>query len=233
MTCAPIALVALLLAQHGAQAAGAQDRIALGDVLVLRPSADEPGQIPYVHVFKADRGARNGQYLLVTTTESREDHTMRQPGAIGAAEYHLLGTVGALPEVDVLGLHYVKVRGDRKAAFERFVAQKLHPAVANLRPDLRILYYKPVSGQTGGSYLAVFALTKESRDRYWPGGSDSDELRAAFSPALTELATELRTYLVEGSYAADPNLAAAVFESREWSDFVLVTAGSPPPRRPR
>ena len=105
---------------------------------------------------------------------------------------------------------------------------------ANLdRPDLRILYYKPISGSTGGNYLAVFALTQASRDKYWPGGADSDQLRDAFSSDLAELRTELITYLVEGSYAADSNLAAAVFESREWTDFVLVSAGAPPPRPKR
>ena len=69
----------------------------------------------------------------------------------------------------------------------------------------------------------MFALTRESRDKYWPGGSDSDELRAAFSPAVRELTKELSTYLVEGSYAADPKLAAAVYESRDWTDFVLIS----------
>lgn len=233
MTCVPIALVALSLALGGSQNTSPQDRITLGEVLVFRLSPEEPGQIPYVHVLKADRGSRQGHYLLLTTTETRADYQQRQPGAVGAAEYHLLSPerIGALPEVEVIGVHYVRVRPGRNEAFERFVDQKLHPAVSNLRPDLRILYYKPVGGETGGRYLAVFALTKESRDKYWPAGSDSDELRAAFSPAVTELTTELRTYLVEGTYAADPKLAAAVFESREWTDFVLVSAGLPPPRR--
>ena len=101
--------------------------------------------------------------------------------------------------------------------------------MANLRPDLRLLYYKPVSGNTRGSYLAVFALTRGSRDKYWPGGSDSSELRDAFSPTVRALTKELSTYLVEGSFAADPALAAAVYESREWTDFVLIQPM--PPRR--
>jgi len=33
---------------------------------------------------------------------------------------------------------------------------------------------------------------------------------------------ELNTYLVEGSALTDPRFAAAVFESRTWTDFVLV-----------
>jgi hypothetical protein len=36
------------------------------------------------------------------------------------------------------------------------------------------------------------------------------------------LTTELVTYLVEGSALTDPKFAAAVFESRTWTDFVLV-----------
>ena len=120
--------------------------------------------------------------------------------------YHLLSPdkVGPLPPVDVLGIHFTKVRPDRRDAFERFVAEKLHPAVGNLRPDLRVLYYKLAGGTDASNYIALFALTKASRDKYWPKGADSDELRAAFSPSVRALTKELSTYLVEGSYAADP-----------------------------
>ena len=124
----------------------------------------------------------------------------------------------------MLGIHYIKVRPDRREAFERFVAEKIHPAVGNLRPDLRLLYYKAVRGPDAGNYITVFALTRVSRDKYWPGGSDSDDLRAAFKP-VQGLTTELITYLVEGSALTDPKFAAAVYESREWSDFVLMPPG--------
>jgi len=100
------------------------------------------------------------------------------------------------------------------------VRSTLHPAVGNLRPDLRILYYRDANAP--GSYVALFALTRGSRDKYWPGGSDSDELRSAFKP-VQGLTAELQTYLVDGSYLADPKFAAAVYESRDWSDFVLVS----------
>jgi hypothetical protein len=174
------------------------------------------------HLFTADRGSRRGQQVLVSTRAGAD----KTPGG---AVYHLLSpkTAGALPEVDVLGMHYVKVRPERRDAFERFIAEKVHPAVANLRPDLRVLYYKAVSGPDAGNYVALFALTRASRDKYWPKGADSDDLRAAFSPAVRELTKELSTYLIEGSYAADPKLAAAVYESREWTDFVLVAPGKP------
>jgi hypothetical protein len=168
------------------------------------------------HLFTADRGSHKGQYVLVSSTVAKA------PAGGASTVYTLLSpsTTGALPQVDVLGMHYLKVRPERREAFETFVADKLHPTVGNLRPDLRILYYK--DAKEPNTYVALFALTKSSRDKYWPGGSDSDDLRAAFSPAVKALTTELASYLVEGSYATDPKLAAAIYESREWTDFVLV-----------
>ena len=65
-----------------------------------------------------------------------------------------------LTRVDVLGIQYMKLQPDRLEAFDRFVAEKLLPAVGNLRPDLRLLYYKPVRGEEAGNYITVFALTK-------------------------------------------------------------------------
>jgi hypothetical protein len=188
------------------------------------PKRPEPGVA--VHVFQGDRGSHKGQHALVWTVdtlERRRGVPNLGSGVASHVEYHLLApdTVGTLPEVDVLGLHFADVRPDRVEAFERFVGQTLHPAVGNLRPDLRILYYKAVPGTSGGTYVALFALTRASRDKYWPGGSDSDELRAAFKP-VQGLTKELSTYLVDGSYLADPKFAAAVFESRQWADFVLV-----------
>jgi hypothetical protein len=248
-------------------------RMKLSEVLVvnvpdLKPDADTKAFEQYVltqvapawkknapgmelHLVRADRGSRTGQYMLAWTTDTRERRNAYAAVSGGSPftpelrtkvgdfrpgfqpfinsggqyhEYHLVSPekAGTLPDVEILGIHYTKVRPDRRAAFETFVAEKLHPAVANLRPDIRVLYYKSVRGTDEGNYLAVFALTSASRDKYWPGGSDSDALRAAFSPAIRELATELRTYLVEGSYADNPKLAAAVYESREWTDFVLI-----------
>jgi hypothetical protein len=62
-------------------------------------------------------------------------------------------------------------------------------------------------------------VTKASRDKYWPNGSDSDALKAAFTPAVKALATELQTYLVDGSFGV--GMTAAVFESKEWADWVV------------
>jgi hypothetical protein len=207
-------------------------KMRLGEVLAMVPFDAAPPPMADGVVFQADRGGRKGQYLVVTKSAA----TAGSAAAGGrASEYRLLSpqTVGTLPDVDVLGIHYLKVRSERAEAFEQFVGRTLHPAVANLRPDLRLLYYKAVSGPESGNYIALFALTRESRDKYWPGGSDSDELRQAFKP-VQPLTTELITYLVEGSALTDPKLAAAVFESRTWADFVLVRPKSPlTPRRTR
>ncbi|HXW08784.1 MAG TPA: hypothetical protein VD833_26370 [Vicinamibacterales bacterium] len=208
-----------------------------------------------LHLFMGDRGARKGRYALVWTIETvarreagghpdsrapfgwdlleraRKAGPARFMDAIAGtgagAEYHLIEpeSVGPLPQVEVLGIHYLKVRPDRRDAFERFVRATLHPAVGNLRPDLRILYYKAVRGDQTSSDIALFALTVASRDKYWPGGADSDELRAAFTP-VQALTGELSTYLVEGSYLSDPKFAAAVYESREWADFVRIAPQS-------
>ena len=201
--------------------AGAADaetpKMRLGEVLVMVLFDAAPPQSTQGTVFQADRGGRKGQYLVVTTAKAGST------GDVGASEYRLLSpeTAGTLPDVDVLGIHYIKVLPDRAIAFEQFVGRTLHPAVANLRPDLRLLYYKAIAGPDAGNYILLFALTRESRDKYWPGGFDSDDLRAAFKP-VRSLTTELSTYLVEGSALTDPKFAAAVFESRTWTDFVLV-----------
>ena len=146
------------------------------------------------------------------------------PGSAAAAsEYQLLSPdrAGPLPSVDILGIHYIKVLPDRREAFEKYVRGTLHPAVGNLRPDLRLLCYKAMRGPDTGNYITIFALTRESRDKYWPGGSDSDDLRAAFKPVQAH-AKELLTYLVDNSALTDEKFAAAVYESREWTDFVLL-----------
>lgn len=203
-----------------------------------------------LHLVRKDRGNHKGRYVLAYTTDTLARHkgyasatTEDDPfnaGLLARAvnagpgltpfvnsrgnylEYHLVGKVAELPEVEVLGIHYLKVRPDRCEAFDRFIVEKLHPTVGKLRPDLKLLYYKPVRGTDAGNYLTIFALTIASRDKYWPNGSDSDDLKAAFKP-VQPLTEELKTYLVEGSYATG-NLAAAVFESREWADWVQVRA---------
>jgi len=197
----------------------------LGEVIAFTPFGPRPPADSNAHVFRSDRGNRKGDYMLTWTGRSNDKRPGGVPGSTAQpSEYQLLSpeTLGPLPNVDVLGVHYIKVRPDRREAFEKYVSDTLHPAVGNLRPDLRLLYYKAVRGPDTGSYITIFALTKESRDKYWPGGSDSNELRAAFEPVKAHT-KELLTYLVDGSALTDERFAAAVYESREWADFVLVS----------
>jgi hypothetical protein len=201
----------------------------------IAASRKASGTASELHLLRADRGSRKGQYVLVSSMslQQRGKEPASSPlnlapftgGEGQQAEYHLLSpeAVGSLPDVEILGIHYTKVRPERREAFERFVGERVHPAVGELRPDLRVLYYRAAHDGGESNYIAVIALTRASRDKYWPGGTDSEDLRAAFRP-VQGLTTELRTYLVEGSYLADPKFAAAVYESREWTDFVLVPA---------
>ena len=200
-------------------------------------------------LVKKDRGPRPGQYLLVWVTDTAARHrayaaasgefpfsaslvaktgdfrTRLAPFVSGPgkySEFHLVSPEkvrAPLPEVDVLGNHYIKVRPERVAAFDRFIGERLHPAVGNLRPDLRLLYYKPVRGDEPGNYITVFALTRASRDKYWPKGQDSDDLRAAFTPSVRALATELESFLVGGTWGI--NMTAAVYEAKEWGDWLV------------
>jgi hypothetical protein len=211
-----------MLAIGGVALSAQAPRMKLDEVLQFTASSSGVSRTGSAYVFQADRGGRKGQYLHVETGKGAGS-----PRGDSVTEYRLLGPAMAtpLPDVDVLGIHYLQVRPDRREAFESFVASVLHPAVGNLRPDLRLLYYKAVSGPDAGKYITIFALTRESRDKYWPGGSDADVLRTAFAPVKVHTKA-LLTYLVDGSANTDEKLAAAVYESRDWTDFVLVT----PPR---
>jgi hypothetical protein len=219
-TAVGLAFGVVMLASQEARA----QMIKLGEVLVITPSDGTPAPGANDHLVQADRGNRKGQFYRVWTGALQ---TNAPPVTDRSTEYHLLSPekVGTLPDVDVLGIHFIKVLPDRRDAFERFVRDTLHPAVANLRPDLRLLYYKAVRGAEAPGYILLFALTKQSRDKYWPGGSDSDVLRTAFAPVHVHT-KELSTYLVPGSALTDEKFAAAIFESREWTDLVLVPPGS-------
>jgi hypothetical protein len=174
-------------------------------------------------LLRKDRGPHTGRYaVFVTAPAGSGRHIMGVQRAFpSVVQYTLVGAdqLGALPSVDVLGVHYIKVKPGQQAAFDQFITQKLNPAVGNLRPDLRFLYYKAESGPQAGSYITIVAITKASRDKYWPGGSDSDDLRAAFTPAVRALATELEPFFVEGTWGV--NMVAQVYEAREWSDWFV------------
>jgi len=167
-------------------------------------------------VFKKDRGPHPGTFALFWPSPAAASSS--------ATVYELIepSSAGSLPSLDLLGIHYIKVRPDRGADFEKFVGGKLNPAVANLRPDLRVLYYKATRGPEMGSYITIIGVTKASRDKYWPKGQDSDDLKAAFTPPVKALASDLQTYLVDGTWGT--GMTAQVYEAKDWADWVIVEA---------
>jgi hypothetical protein len=206
-----------------------------------------------LHVFHADRGGRKGSDLLVWALGSPErraaypGENRRAPFSRAVVEklgslsrphteylnesgtytdYELIGAdrIRELPSVEILGVHYIKVRHDRQEQFESFVRDKLHPALIGTIPGMSLLYYKGVRGREAGSYITIFAIESVlRREQFWPtDASEAEAVREAFRP-LKSLARELSAYLVEGSYLDSSTAAAAYFESREWTDFVRVT----------
>ena len=199
-----------------AAAAADAQTLKLGDRFVFQEGPARQALVGWQPTeVKRDRGPHAGSTAVVWTSST---HPIPPAGT----EYRLIGGagLGALPTIDLLGIHYIKVQPGKGATFEKFVTDKLNPAVGNLRPDLRFLYYKAVSGPDAEQYICIVALTKASRDKYWPNGSDSDDLKAAFTPAIKSLATELQTYLVDGTWGT--GMTAAVFEAKEWADWVVV-----------
>jgi len=202
-----------------------------------------------LHLLRADRGDRDGEYLTlwIAGTRANRDVTLpdddRSPfskevleevgdtsaylAAGSYTDYELIGAsqLGELPSFDILGIHSYKVKPGRGAAFEQFVRDTLHPALASSIPGMPLLYFKAVRGEHIGSYVLVFAIaTVADRERYWPTGQpETDAVRAAFKP-MAAIASDLRSYLVDGSYLTAEGAAAPVFESLEWTDFVNVEA---------
>jgi len=157
-----------------------------------------------IYLFKADRGNRKGESLLVCSLLKAKDRKvlsknpfadklfssgnnhlkdfLTKPAAY--TEYRLVGAekLTALPSAGILGIHYIKVKPDRSAEFDRFVAEKLNPTVGKILSDLQLLYYKAVDGDNVGTYITIFALAStEARDSYWPGGtSETKILKDAF-----------------------------------------------------
>lgn len=212
------------------------------------PSLNKKGNGNTMFLFEADRGKRKGEFLLVCTSKQIADRAKLPPGSPftdkvltannatstklsefitnpdAYTEYHLIGAdqFNPPPAAGILGIHYIKVKQDSFAAFEKFVIEKLNPAVGHLLPDLQLLYFKAIAGERQGTYLTIFVLKSTSaRDKYWPAGApETATLKQAFSP-LKGLAKELGSYLVEDSYLKpESGGAAAYFESLEWTDYV-------------
>jgi len=213
----------------------------------ILPALEKQSQGTTYHLFKADRGRQKGSFLLVGTTDMvnrPKDLTAESPfnvtptakgsKALGDfisnagdfTEYRLVGSdkIKSLPNSGILGIHFIQVKKERSTEFEKFVVEKLHPAVSQLFPDMQLLYYKAVAGKDTGSYITIFTIdSPAARDKYWPGGSAETEiLKKTFKP-LEGLAKELGDYLVEGSYL-EPSSggAAAYWESKNWTDFIYV-----------
>ena len=197
-----------------------------------------------VHAFQADRGKRKGDVLLVYGTDkpsARESFATGSPfrdevlAASGKkpsdfianthkyTEYRLIGAdkFKTRPDIGILGIHYIKVKKEKAAEFEKFVVDKLHPAVGNVLPDMHLMYYKAVAGDDAPSYITIFAITSvAARHKYWPEGApETQPLKDAFKPHET-LAKELASYLVEGSYLEVGKGGAAIYESKEWTDYI-------------
>ncbi len=135
----------------------------LGEVLTMVPLESAPSAVTRGAVFQADRGPQ-GQYLVVTSSAAKAGSASLEGRASSTGSQSR--TASMLPDVDVLGIHYIQVQPNRAEAFEQFVARTLHPAMANLRPDLRLLYYKAVAGPDAARFIALFALTRgRSRDK--------------------------------------------------------------------
>ncbi len=167
-----------------------------------------------MNLFRADRGDRKGEFLLVCGVTKVTDRSALPAGSPFTEKS--LGVAG------ILGIHYIKIKPERSDDFEKFVVENLHPAVGELLPDMQLLYYKAVAGENAGSYITIFTIASPAaRHKYWPEGAPETEiLKQAFRP-LNGLALELASYLIEGSYLLpDSGGAAAYFESRQWTDFI-------------
>ncbi|MEZ4701458.1 MAG: hypothetical protein R2834_14065 [Rhodothermales bacterium] len=224
------------------------------DVLTrVMPAWKGLGKNTEAHFFRADRGKGAGRYWQVwsfRTAKARQasmpaiagmgfSDSIRQklgpattlsPEYIAASggytDFELIGAdkIKKLPQVELLGVHYIHIIPEKREDFERFVRDKLHPAVVNKIPGMDLLYYKGVRGELAGRYLLIFAIkTDADRARYWPtGSSETQTLKDEFAP-LKDLAQELKTYEVEGTYLPESSGAAAqIFESLEWTDFAIL-----------
>ena len=197
-----------------------------------------------IELFQADRGNRKGEQLLVFAAPKASDREAFASGSPFAdeilsgsskrpsdflnnphtyTEYRLIGAdkFNSRPDVGILGIHYIKVKKERAAEFEKFVVEKLHPAVGNILSEMHLMYYKAVAGDHAGSYITIFGITSvAARDKYWPAGTPETKiLKDAFKPQ-EDLAKALGSYLEPGSFLEPKGGAAAYFESKEWTDFV-------------
>jgi hypothetical protein len=124
-----------------------------------------------------------------------------------AGDYVILGDPAweAPPRIELLGVHHYRAKDGMAEVLERFVAEEWMPHARV--GDGWVLVYKADRGRERGGYAVVYVPDSiEIRDRYWPGGQDSEEAIRAFAP-VAELWGRLMEY----------------FEPRvEYSDWVFV-----------
>jgi len=204
----------------------------------LIPAWNQASNGSNMYLLKSDRGDKNGEYLTACVVNENsvgslsgqnvfatmETDFLSDPGLY--TEYQLIGAENfeQLPKVDLLGIHYLKIKPELAEEFEQLVVEKLHPTVGDLVYDMNLLYYKATAGQHVGSYITIYAIESvEARERFWPtGGQEQDIVKELFRP-YRQLALDLSDYLVEGSYLGpESGGGAAYFESLEWTDYVVV-----------
>jgi len=202
-----------------------------------------------LHLLRADRGDRDGEYLTLWIAGTRADRDATLPDddsspfsknvleKVGdtstylstgsCTDYELVGAdqLGELPSFDILGIHSYQVKSGREAAFEQFVGDTLHPALADsipvdgadglqgsarrarreLRPRLRHR-----DGRRPGTLLA----DRPARDGCGAGGPRADGRHRPRPEVLPgrRLPPDRR------------RRRRPVFESLEWTDFVNVQA---------
>lgn len=203
-----------------------------------------------LHAFRADRGGREGDFLLAWSgmrgRQGRAGEALIPADALDEAgltsdqgtsfvsdpgshtEYELVGADAAapLPDVELLGIHQIKVNPEQTAEFEAFVRDTLYSAFEDRGPGMRLLYYKGLRGADPGDYILIFTFdTVDRREQYFPTGQpETEALTEVFRP-MTPVADGLMRYQVEGTYLdRSSGLAAAVFESADWTDYVHLGA---------
>jgi hypothetical protein len=190
----------------------------------------KPAWKPWIttHLFRADRGEKKGEYLLVCSLAKAKDRDALPPGnpfkENAYTEYRVVGgdKLKSLPVAGILGVHFMQVKPERSGEFEKYVVEKLHPALGQLLPDMGVLYYKGVAGENSGAFITIFAIeSAAARDKYWPAGApETEAIKQVFRP-LKEVAVQLGSFLLEDSYLKpESGGAAAYFESARWTDFI-------------
>ncbi len=232
----------------------------LGDIIrlefpTLKPDADEAAFVQTAcgpvksafdeHVegaefqlFKADRGDREGDYLMVWSRTTRHPgdaalHPVSQAAFSASAQsaaadalvalkpfigdekdtsdFALIGSdqFDSLYSVDILGLHFLKVLHERSVEFEELVRERLNPTFKDRMPGMPLLYYRGISGRRVNSYLLVFAIeTKATREAYFP--TDQPETKSLYKAfePLKDLGKELVSHFEDGTWL-DPSSGGA------------------------